>query len=258
MKNVSEVVLGGLYKANPAQISGARKPSHEQSYGTFIACLETITGKVWMLDTYKLESNTFSSSNEFPFTLLGRSQNFIDGVGEKEAKVSEWTVRHTIYDGYYSSSAELTEYNAAEFEFLGYLPDYRAVSSRDADDYSEEDVIRGVKLWRDHAYPQGIDLVRKEAQADTSRIFNALVSDFRSAVNAPSIFFDFAKLEETARKIDGCELEVKTLRREYDMLREMEVRWRETKRAMKLIRESGDESALDAWDAGVPADDIFA
>ena len=54
MKDISEVVIGGLYKAESAHVSGARNPSREQSNGLFIACSEEPTGKIWMLDTYKL------------------------------------------------------------------------------------------------------------------------------------------------------------------------------------------------------------
>lgn len=258
MKDISEVVIGGLYKAESAHVSGARNPSHEQSNGLFIACSEEPTGKIWMLDTYKLKSNTFASSQDFPFTDLGRSQRFIDGVGESGAKVSQWTVRQAIYDGYYSSTAELTPYNVRCFEFLGYLPDYRAVSEREAANYADEDLLHRVKLWREHAYPKGIELVRKDAKTDSRRILDAFIADLREQMNPPSIYFDFATIEKAAENVPGCELEIETLRREYDAMEEMTERWRDVNRAMRKIREAKDPSALEAWDAGVPTDDIFA
>jgi hypothetical protein len=90
-----------------------------------------------------------------------------------EAKDNSWYANQT-YNYYYTAKVELNEHTMQAFDLFIDLDDYRVMKRDEEYDYKSEDVVKGIKLYHEHAYPSGLTLVRKDAKIDYEHKLDAL------------------------------------------------------------------------------------
>lgn len=148
----SKVVFGGIYEANPSKVCSStdRIKGYDQHYGLFVPVYNEKTGKVHMVDTYKID-------------MYCNYENAINKL-KKYSEKGAYTISKAYSGYYYNTSPELTESNFHLFTLLVNLEDYFEVSKRDYVEYEDNDKIENIYLGFEWKYPNGSYLVRKGAK----------------------------------------------------------------------------------------------
>lgn len=112
-----------------------------------------------MVDTYHIE---FRSTKE--------GQTILDKIVEEASEKTDnsWLIFRANSQYYYGGSIKITEDTEKYFEEVCDLRDFE-ISKADANDYSKKDFVDGVQLYFEHAYPNGVLLLRKNARKDFNR-----------------------------------------------------------------------------------------
>ena len=125
--------------------------------------------KIYMIDTY--QSYRVYGDYEKQLAQLKK-------YGEEED--NSWYA-YRVYDYYYSAIVELNEETIKAFDFYIDLDDYRVMKNNEKDDFKDEDIVEGIKLYNEHAYPYGLTLVRKNAKIDyelkMDKLFHKIIYD---------------------------------------------------------------------------------
>ena len=151
---------GVLYKASPRALSPWARNindlnSYEQNYGQFVMLTVpedddgNLAGQSWMIDTYHFD---------IPGLHVREGETRNDALIRMVAE-RDFVSSHAIwcYKGicYYNACVRLNERNAELFTEVCDLREWEYVSEDVAPDYAEEDIIRGVHLYREHGYSYG-------------------------------------------------------------------------------------------------------
>ena len=128
----NKVVFGGIYEANPSKICSStdRINGYDQHYGLFVPVFNQKTGKVHMVDTYKID-------------MYCNYENAIKKL-KQFSESGAYTISKAYSEYYYNTSPVLTESNFHLFTFLGNLEDYHEVSKRDYMEYEDADKINNI------------------------------------------------------------------------------------------------------------------
>ena len=145
--------------------------TRDQNYGQFV--LVTVpsddggiyAGQSWMVDTYDIERPgklETDSSFEAAYLRDARERRF----------VTSWWLGAVLNKCYYCACFKLTEDTAALIEEGCDLHEYDLIpSGENASDYENEDIVGGVRLFREHAYGTGgAAYVRKGAARSLAKM----------------------------------------------------------------------------------------
>ena len=190
----NKVVFGGIYEANPSKICSStdRINGYDQHYGLFVPVFNQKTGKVHMVDTYKIDMYCNYEN------AIKKLKQFSEG--------GAYTISQAYSEYYYNTSPVLTEKNLHLFWFLGNLEDYIEVSKSDYMKYEDNDKMKvsNIYLGFEWKYPNGSYLVKKGAkksQLKDLKCLNSLISDnctFRT-------FWNLEEFEENLKKYEESE-----------------------------------------------------
>lgn len=206
-ENIDKIVWGGLYRckiSNPCPKYNDRL--NDQKYGTWIPVHYEYTnyeGKhkegYGMVDTYQVPID-ISFTNEGVPDGLGRYETLVFKLNRlKEGKYGDY-VKDKTNDYYYSAYVELNDNNINDFELLGDLNDYQITKTPEY--YDEENVLTHVQLYFEHAYPRGIDLVKKGADINIKNKINNIIYEQGYWIKEPRSVSDYTlkELQELEQK----------------------------------------------------------
>lgn len=147
----------GLYKnvVPRHQIYGLKSHAwlDDQTQGWWLPFFKD--GEIYLVDTYHIDSLSKQSLGKF----------IEDNENNKD---NNWLVNKANWDYYYGGSVKITSRTEGCFKEVCDLR-YFEFTKDDPDDYEEEDIIRYVQLWREHGYPNGVTLKRKNASKSINR-----------------------------------------------------------------------------------------
>ena len=202
--NAEKLVFGGIYTANPADLAAYEHINTDspwdQRYRYWVPVRilneKTKEHKFYMVNCYQIDSSCYVPEKATRFENLVKRYTegfFVDGS----------SVLNKTWNYYYKSGTLLTDYNLNCFKFVADLHDYRYVSERDSENYLESNVLRHVQLFREHNYPNGIVLVRKDAKESAARQIEAMINDAMRYAEAPRV--SIADLEKLRNMISEAE-----------------------------------------------------
>lgn len=138
----------GLYKATVPHWKMPELKSDrfdDQTQGWWLPFYDE-NGNIHMVDTYHI--NTRGTKE---------GQTILDRI------VKEATEKADNSQYFYGGSVKITEETEKYFKEVCDLRDFE-ISRVDANDYSKKDFVDGVQLYFEHAYPNGVLLLRKNAK----------------------------------------------------------------------------------------------
>lgn len=171
---LSRIKHGTIYTANPLSLSPwARNVNpynpYDQAYGQFIRVEVTEgshAGESWMIDTWDIDghyNNTFECTRDMV-----------------EVNAHGWG--HYRGRAYYNACVQLLPENVDLFEELCDLHDYEPLDWRENNDpshYDHDDLVTSVWLAHEHKWPNGMTLVRKDAEVALACKTKALFTKVR-------------------------------------------------------------------------------
>lgn len=169
-ERMKEIKYGALYKENEKlknYLPLYYDSSNDQKYHLWIPIRVKTdeVDKTYMIDTYQA-----------PPVYGDYEKQLAQLKMYGEAKDNRWYANQPYYY-YYRAKVELNEQTMQAFDLFIDLNDYRVMKSGEEDDYKSEDVVKGIKLYHEHAYPSGLTLVRKDAKIDYEHKLDALFRD---------------------------------------------------------------------------------
>lgn len=151
----------GLYKATVPhwKIPGLKSDRFDDQTQDWWLPFYDENGNIHMVDTYHIE---LRSTKE--------GQTILDGIVKdaSEKTNNSWLIFRANSQYFYGGSVKITEETEKYFEEVCDLREFE-ISRVNANDYSREDFIDGVQLYFEHAYPNGVLLLRKNAKKDFNR-----------------------------------------------------------------------------------------
>lgn len=112
-------------------------------------------GEIYLVDTYHIDYTTATSLEKF----------IEDNENNKD---NSWLINKANWDYYYGGSVKITPTTEGCFKEVCDLR-YFEFTKNDPNDYEEKDVVRHVQLWREHGYPNGVTLKRKDASKSINK-----------------------------------------------------------------------------------------
>ena len=191
-----KLIFGGLYRAKDLT-EAWKHTSHpdlsmnDQRYNFWIPIKfsgnKFVAPGYYMIDTYQVSSfNSYRTS--FKNTILPRLISF----GEDGD-----SAYYGCGDFYYNSRVRLTDETFELFELVADLREYTEIPLEDSFRYAEADVLRHIKLYREHNYPGGICLIKKDAQFNMWNQVEVLCDKILENITTPKISFSASSTYET-------------------------------------------------------------
>jgi hypothetical protein len=223
-----KLIFGGLYRAKDLT-EAWKHTSHpdlsmnDQRYNFWIPIKfsgnKFVAPGYYMIDTYQVSSfNSYRTS--FKNTILPRLISF----GEDGD-----SAYYGCGDFYYNSRVRLTDETFELFELVADLREYTEIPLEDSFRYAEADVLRHIKLYREHNYPSGICLVKKDAQFNMWNQVEVLCDKILENMTTPRVAFTATSTYETlmnlinTSKSDGYNKErVEALIKYYQCVSELQ------------------------------------
>ena len=117
-------------------------------------------GEIYLVDTYHID---YSIS-------IMQSKNFIEDFieGNENDKDNSYLIGKANWDYYYGGSVKITPITEKCFREVCDLR-YFEFTKDDPNDYEAEDIVKHVQLWREHGYPNGVTLKRKDASKSINK-----------------------------------------------------------------------------------------
>lgn len=210
MKNIDDIKLGYIYKANPRNVSMYSRGyqninpmnEYDQHYGQYIPWFDKEENQMYMIETHHIDIP--SVPNDAPGATF--FDQFINTIIDRTSDGGRWK-HHESLDWYYTTSCILTENNAKCFEPICYLPDYKVLPSCDAGEYDDANIVKNIHLWNENT----INLVKKDAEKSTIMMLRKTMRTIKNDIHAPR----FASEYDTERaKEYACSLQEE----EYDSI----------------------------------------
>lgn len=146
----------------------------EQRYLEYTPC--KIDDEWFMLNTYQIPKSYSNNNDDI--------ERFLEMLTEKPEYVS-----NHAYNYYYCFKVKLAQDILDLFDFQYDLEDYRIVSKKEVVKYNYEDTQTYVRLWNEHNYPSGINLVKKTAVYDTNYLIGAMTQEISQHIYLPGRIF---------------------------------------------------------------------
>ena len=163
--------------------------SYDQHYGLWVPVFNENDGKIYMVDTYKIDNfNIYSGMSKY--------ESAIKNLKKLEEKGS-WTIYNANNNFYYNVSPELTEQNFDKFELICILDEWKDISRYEFNEYSESDRLCRIKLGREWEYPYGSYLIRKDAKKDSFKILCKMNAKINDDIRMNFIHEDLDEFEKT-------------------------------------------------------------
>jgi len=170
---IDKIVFGGIYKCKNKYPCGKYGDAlNDQKYYTWVPVYYEY--KDWqekehkgygMIDTYQIDYDIASARDkDIDYTSMTKLEIITKNLTELSKPNKGYWAKRKTRDYYYSAFCELTDSNFKDFELIADLHDYEATSKPEY--YNKEDTITYLKLYREHAYPYGISIVKKDAKVN--------------------------------------------------------------------------------------------
>lgn len=172
-ENIDKIIFGGIYKCKnrfPCEKYGDHL--NDQKYYIWVPIYYKYTNSndevhegYGMIDTYQIDYDiSYANDKNIDYTNMTKLEIITANLTElSKPEKGNWARRKT-FDYYYKAFCELTDYNFNDFELVADLKEYKQTSNPEY--YNKEDTITNLKLYREHAYPYGIDILKKSAEVN--------------------------------------------------------------------------------------------
>lgn len=243
-ENINKIVWGGIYKckvSNPCHNYNDRL--NDQKYYIWIPVCDDIEDtsgikrkEYGMVDTYQVPIGVSFTDKGVPENLKG-IERLVFKLTRLENPEYGGYVKRKTWDYYYRAYVKLTDNNFNDFELLGDLHDYE--TTKNAEHYDDENVLTSIKLYQGHAYPYGINLVRKGADINIKNKINNIIYENEWWVHEPRpvqnyVLEELKELEKRAIK-ENKEYDKDRLEKYYKLnqkLKELEKEYNDYKKTL--------------------------
>ena len=211
--NINKIVWGGIYRCKDrCPCTKYDYVMNDQKYGIWIPLCYSEKNekdeeviKYGMMDTYQVPYGILFDSKKYKDEI--EKLNKFDSLVFKLTKLQNGDngryVRSNAFDYYYSAFVELDNYNFKDFELIADLHDYKETRDYESKNYKEENILRNIRLYSEHAYPYGIDLLRKDAKIDYEKNLNNVIREIYQDIKEPKSVNDYYinKLKEAEKEV---------------------------------------------------------
>lgn len=210
-ENIDKLVFGGIYQIDDEDLKewcpNQLERLNSQYYGIWVP-VHSINKEgeenYYMIDTYQISADCYD--NKYSYEKEEVWNGLIQGLEKmKEPEHGRW-VANMPYDYYYSAIIKVKNENIGIFHLVVDLHDYRLSDEKEIREYSEEDVIRHLRLYNEHCYSAGgACAVKKNAKLNYENKINAKISDIQKWVDYPRPASDYSidellKIEQEAKE----------------------------------------------------------
>lgn len=172
-ENIDKIIFGGIYKCtNKYPCNKYGDQLNDQKYYTWVPVYYEY--KDWqekehkgygMIDTYQIDRDvSYTNGKDIDYKNMTKLEIITKNLTELSKPNKGYWAKRKTGDYYYSAFCELTDSNFDDFELLADLHDYETTSKPEY--YNKEDTITNLQLYREHAYPYGISVVKKNANVN--------------------------------------------------------------------------------------------
>lgn len=175
-ENYEKLVWGGLYVCNDrieASLETTRWGGGDQRYTHWVPAYHQDKDEIYMVNLYQMSGCRDYDTMVKQFEDLKTDGRFAIGK---------------CFDYYYHANALIDDYNFDRFKLVLDLHDYHPINERKSYDYKVEDIVRNVRLYFEHAYPDGITLVRNGAQIDSWNKVEKATSELINWITEPRVW----------------------------------------------------------------------
>lgn len=224
-ENIEKIVFGGIYKCKTKYPCNKYGDSlNDQKYGVWVPIYYEY--KDWqekehkgygMIDTYQLDYDIRSTNNkDIDYTGMTNFEIIVANLTQLKNPANGTSAKRKTGDYYYSAFCELTNSNFNDFELIADLHDYETTSKPEY--YNKEDTFSYLHLYREHAYPDGINIVKKGAEVNYKyKITNKIYENKRYTYSLPNSINDYTKNELLSLEKEAIEKNQEYDKFELDM-----------------------------------------
>lgn len=195
-KNIKKIIFGGVYTITDEEASKYCKcymnRLNDQKYGWWIPTHSRYKDedKYFMIDTYEIDRYLFD--NPYTYDKEEYMQQLVAGLKSTQDPDNKGNyVAKMPYNYYYANIIQVTDENIDKFKLACNLEDYRLSDTDDCRYYNDDDVIKYLKLYNEHYYPDGIMVVKKDAKYNYDKFLNAKMDDILKYIQRPNYCNDY-------------------------------------------------------------------
>lgn len=222
---IDKIVFGGIYKCKTKYPCNKYGDSlNNQKYGVWVPIYYEY--KDWqekehkgygMIDTYQLDYDIRSTNNkDIDYTGMTNFEIIVANLTQLKNPANGTRAKRKTSDYYYKAFCELTNSNFNDFVLMADLNNYETTSKPEY--YNKEDTITYLKLYNGHAYPYGINIVKKGAEVNYKyKITNKIYESKRFNYRVPSSINDYEIKELLDLEKEAMDKKQEYNKKELDM-----------------------------------------
>lgn len=194
-ETMQKIIFGGIYKVDMSKIGEYSKvytnPLNDQRYGWFVPVhyMNDKEDNYYMVDTYlidrQLYDNLYTNDKSEYIDCLVNTLKSLSNADQGRR------VFYMVYNHYYGCAIKLTDTTINLFTLIADLSHYKLTDVNECRYYNDSDVVKGVKLYNEHNYPDGIIIVKKEAVYSYNNLINAKINDVINYIRKPNYCSDY-------------------------------------------------------------------
>lgn len=226
----NKIIWGGIYKAKDLKsvwmhAANPKLDHNDQRYNIWIPVNfsgnSIVKPGIYMIDTYQAPR-------------CGSSfQSCVEAL--KKFKTDGDAAYYSCGNYYYNSRVRLTDSIFEEFELIADLNEYKEINIEETYKYTEKDVLRYIKLYHEHKYPNGICLVKKDASINCWNYVEDLCDNIVDNISTPYVSttskIAYEDLINYIKSIPDKDLynsdRVKSVIELYDFIKSFEIQYHE-------------------------------
>ena len=197
-KYAEKLIFGGIYRcSNMYPCDSYGSVLNDQRYGIWVPICYLYTDsdkkqykKYGMIDTYQIDcSIQYARDDKIDYTNMNKFERIVKNLQELKNLENGNNAKYKTGNYYYSAFCELTNSNFKDFELIANLSDYEV--TRNPDYYDKCDVICGVRLYNEHAYPYGINIKKKNAKTNYGNKISSKIYNLEFQCHPPKAIYKF-------------------------------------------------------------------
>lgn len=199
----NQIIFGGIYRSKDinrtwSHASHADLRLNNQRYNLWIPIKfsgnDCVKPGIYMIDTYQAP---YFNTKHYAFEKL--VENMIS-YGENGD-----SAYYNCGNYYYNSRVRLTDEVFEEFELIADLREWREIPLSETYQYADVDVLHYIKLYHEHQYPDGICLIKKDAQVNRWNQVEDWCNTVLDNICRPSIGYSASRAIEELQKLQSNE-----------------------------------------------------
>lgn len=195
-ETLKKIKFGTVYTADPSAV-GIYYPNYindlnDQRYSFWIPAhyKKDNNDAYYMIDTYQIKRELYEDI--YTYDKEKYMQSLLNGLRRlKDPEDGGNYACRMPYDYYYSAIVKITNENINIFKEVCNLEEYRLSNKDECRYFDEKDVVKYLKLFNGHEYPDGIIIVRKDAKYNYNNLIEAKLYDIIKDTQKPDYANDY-------------------------------------------------------------------